>query len=170
VSGRDRDTDLDFDELVRLAADGDQVALGALVRDLQHSMYRLALRFLGHPHDAEDATREILIRIVTHLGSFEARARFTTWADTVATRSLLRAKRGTNEVAIAGADEFAALLDRAWYGPEGATIAVAELDVRVGGVRRVCMHVETPRGSWRCGSPASTSRWSRRDVSSTRTR
>ena len=36
---------------------------------------------------------------------------------------------------------------KAWYGPEGATIPVAELDVRVGGIRRVCMQVETPRGS-----------------------
>lgn len=33
-----------------------------------------------------------------------------------------------------------------WYGPEGATIPVAELDVRVGGVRRVCMEVTTPGG------------------------
>ena len=29
----------------------------------------------------------------------------------------------------------------AWYGPAGATIAVAEMDVRVGGTRRVCMEV-----------------------------
>lgn len=30
---------------------------------------------------------------------------------------------------------------RQWYGPTGATIPVAELDVRVGGLRRVCMEV-----------------------------
>lgn len=36
---------------------------------------------------------------------------------------------------------------RAWYGPTGATIPVAELDVRVGGTRRVCMEVQTPNGS-----------------------
>jgi uncharacterized protein YndB with AHSA1/START domain len=29
----------------------------------------------------------------------------------------------------------------AWYGPAGATIAVAEMDVRVGGTRRVCMEM-----------------------------
>jgi uncharacterized protein YndB with AHSA1/START domain len=34
----------------------------------------------------------------------------------------------------------------AWYGPDGATIPVAELDVRVGGTRRVCMEVQTPNG------------------------
>jgi uncharacterized protein YndB with AHSA1/START domain len=37
----------------------------------------------------------------------------------------------------------------AWYGPDGASIPVAELDVRVGGTRRVCMEVETPNGPMR---------------------
>jgi uncharacterized protein YndB with AHSA1/START domain len=38
---------------------------------------------------------------------------------------------------------------KAWYGPEGATIPHAELDVRVGGIRRVCMAVQTPGGPMR---------------------
>ncbi|HYI60511.1 MAG TPA: SRPBCC domain-containing protein [Acidimicrobiales bacterium] len=33
-----------------------------------------------------------------------------------------------------------------WYGPFGASIPVAEMDVRVGGARRVCMEVDTPDG------------------------
>jgi uncharacterized protein YndB with AHSA1/START domain len=33
---------------------------------------------------------------------------------------------------------------RTWYGPDGAAIPVAELDVRVGGQRRVCMEVGAP--------------------------
>lgn len=36
-----------------------------------------------------------------------------------------------------------------WYGPTGASIPVAELDVRVGGRRRVCMEVSTPDGPMR---------------------
>ncbi len=35
----------------------------------------------------------------------------------------------------------------AWYGPDGATIPVAKMDVRVGGSRLVCMEVQTPRGA-----------------------
>lgn len=35
---------------------------------------------------------------------------------------------------------------KAWYGPAGATIPEAVLDVRVGGARRVCMEVQTPGG------------------------
>ena len=35
---------------------------------------------------------------------------------------------------------------KAWYGPDGATIPVAKMDVRVGGTRLVCMEMETPGG------------------------
>jgi uncharacterized protein YndB with AHSA1/START domain len=33
-----------------------------------------------------------------------------------------------------------------WYGPDGATIPVAKMDVRVGGSRLVCMEVQSPDG------------------------
>jgi len=35
---------------------------------------------------------------------------------------------------------------KAWYGPDGASIPVAEMDVRVGGRRLVCMEMQTPNG------------------------
>jgi uncharacterized protein YndB with AHSA1/START domain len=35
----------------------------------------------------------------------------------------------------------------AWYGPDGATIPVAKMDVRAGGTRLVCMEVQTPAGA-----------------------
>ena len=34
-----------------------------------------------------------------------------------------------------------------WYGPNGFTVTVAELDVRVGGTRLVCMAMQKPDGS-----------------------
>lgn len=34
----------------------------------------------------------------------------------------------------------------AWYGPTGATVPVARMDVRVGGDRHFCMEMETPNG------------------------
>jgi uncharacterized protein YndB with AHSA1/START domain len=36
---------------------------------------------------------------------------------------------------------------KAWYGPTGAAIPVADLDVRVGGSRFVGMEMETPNGA-----------------------
>jgi uncharacterized protein YndB with AHSA1/START domain len=35
---------------------------------------------------------------------------------------------------------------KAWYGPDGATIPVAKMDVRVGGTRLVSMEMQTPNG------------------------
>ena len=35
---------------------------------------------------------------------------------------------------------------KAWYGPDGASIPVAKMDVRVGGTRLVCMEMQTPGG------------------------
>ena len=34
----------------------------------------------------------------------------------------------------------------AWYGPVGASIPVANMDVRVGGTRHLCMAMQTPNG------------------------
>jgi uncharacterized protein YndB with AHSA1/START domain len=33
-----------------------------------------------------------------------------------------------------------------WYGPDGAAIPVAKMDVRVGGTRLVCMEMQSPGG------------------------
>ncbi|MGH2594841.1 MAG: SRPBCC family protein [Actinomycetota bacterium] len=35
---------------------------------------------------------------------------------------------------------------KAWYGPNGASVPVARMDVRVGGSRLVCMEMQTPAG------------------------
>lgn len=36
-----------------------------------------------------------------------------------------------------------------WYGPEGSTVPLARMDVRVGGSRLLCMEVQTPQGARR---------------------
>jgi uncharacterized protein YndB with AHSA1/START domain len=35
----------------------------------------------------------------------------------------------------------------AWYGPTGASVPVARMEVRVGGTRLVCLEMETPDGT-----------------------
>ncbi len=82
--------------LVAHATAGDAGALDALVRSVQDRIYRLALRMLGNPADAADATQEILVRIVTRLGTYRGEAAFSTWAHRVASNYLLtaRARRG----------------------------------------------------------------------------
>lgn len=131
--------DVTVDELARRAADGDHDALSALVRELQHPMYRLALRFVGHPEDAQDACQEILVRIVTRLGTFEGRSKFTTWAYTVATRSLLRTRKRVVESSVRGAPQFAALLD-AGMGEIDTTLEEVEYRMLCEEVRISCTY------------------------------
>jgi RNA polymerase sigma factor (sigma-70 family) len=102
----------ELERLARQAAAGDSAALSRLVEEVQHPVYRLALRFLGHPEDAKDATQEILVRLITHLGSFEGRLQFMTWAYTVAVRQLMRTRKRLVESSVQGAEAFAAFLDR----------------------------------------------------------
>ncbi len=44
------------------------------MRRHQRWIYNIAVRMLGHPHDAEDATQEILARALRRLSSFEGRS------------------------------------------------------------------------------------------------
>ncbi len=136
---RHLDDEVTVDDLARRAADGDRDALSALVRELQHPMYRLALRFLGHPEDAEDACQEILVRIVTRLGTFEGRSKFTTWAYTVATRSLLRTRKRVIESSVQGAKQFAAFLD-AGMGDIDTTMEEVEFRLLCEEVRISCTY------------------------------
>ncbi|HTF54127.1 MAG TPA: RNA polymerase sigma factor [Pseudonocardia sp.] len=80
-------------ELVARAVDGDADALEQVVRTVQDAVYRLALRMTGLPADAEDATQEILIRVITRLSSWRAEAALTTWAYRIAVNYLLNQRR-----------------------------------------------------------------------------
>src|SRR3954465_12891976 len=70
---------------VAAALDGDSDALARLVERVRTPVFRLALRFFGNPADAEDASQEALIQIVTRLDRFSGRSAFTTRAYSVAT-------------------------------------------------------------------------------------
>lgn len=82
-------------ELVARAVGGDGTALEEVVRLLQDPLYRLALRMVWRPADAEDATQEILIRVVTRLASWRGEAALTTWAYRIGVNYLLNLRRKT---------------------------------------------------------------------------
>jgi len=82
-----------LENLVEAAKAGDKESLEDIVQRIQDRIYGLALRMLYHPADAEDATQEILIKIITHLDNFEGKSRFATWAYRVASNHLLTTKR-----------------------------------------------------------------------------
>ena len=86
-----------LEDLAKLAIDGDRAALDLVVRELQKNIYGLALRMLWNKEDAEDATQEILVRIVTRLSQFDFRSRLQTWAYRVAVNYILDIKKSATE-------------------------------------------------------------------------
>ncbi|NOX31557.1 MAG: RNA polymerase sigma factor [Actinobacteria bacterium] len=129
--------DLDLTELAAKAADGDRDALEVLCRETQHLVYRLSLRFYSSRPDAEDVTQDIMVKVITNLGSFEGRAKFTTWVYTIASRHLLASKRKLVEDSVAGAEPFGKWLDANLGGSEpevGSDIEYRELcsEIRLG--------------------------------------
>ena len=83
--------------LVAQARGGDRDSLEHLVVQIQRPVYNLALRMLWHPEDARDASQEILVRVVTHLGSFRGESGFLTWVYRVAANHLITARQGRVE-------------------------------------------------------------------------
>lgn len=122
------------------AAAGDAVALDELCRELQDPIYRLAMRMFAHPEDAADATQEALIRIVTHVGSFEGRSKLTTWAYTVASRHFLRMKTQRLEPTVAGPEEFGDWIDQHRSEPSAEIASQVEFDELCGDVRIACTY------------------------------
>lgn len=82
-----------LEDLVEQGKQGSKQALEELIGQIQDDIYRLALKMLFHPNDAEDATQEILIRIITHLGSFRGESKFKTWSYRVAANYLLTTRQ-----------------------------------------------------------------------------
>ena len=82
---------------VQHAVAGDKEAINALVTVLQGDLYGLSLRMLASREEAEDATQEILVRIVTRLSQFDGRSSVRTWAYRVAVNYILDLKKSAAE-------------------------------------------------------------------------
>lgn len=92
-------TEQSLEEIAERARAGDKAALERVVESIQDKIYGLALRMLWHPEDARDATQEILIRIVTHLGSFRGESAFLTWVYRIACNTLKTVRESRMEAA-----------------------------------------------------------------------
>ena len=79
--------------LVDRARDGDRDALGLLLDSLRGPLHRLAVSMLWSREDAEAATQEALIAVMTNLAPFRGEASVSTWAHRIAVRLYLRPPR-----------------------------------------------------------------------------
>jgi RNA polymerase sigma factor (sigma-70 family) len=104
-------SEYDDRNLVVRARAGDRKALEDLIERHQAWIYNIALRMLFHPQDAEDATQEILVKVVTRLSSFEGRSTFRTWLHRIVVNHLLNVKRGREEVEVTSFSAYGDALD-----------------------------------------------------------
>lgn len=84
-------------ELVARATSGDAAAVEQIVRIVQDPVYRLALRMVWRTAEAEDATQEILIRVITRLAMWRGEASLVTWAYRIGVNYLLNLRRSQLE-------------------------------------------------------------------------
>ncbi|MEL7041734.1 MAG: sigma-70 family RNA polymerase sigma factor [Pseudomonadota bacterium] len=85
----------ELDQITR-AANGDRAAQAALVNRNMPIVFRVAYRMLQDRAEAEDVTQETFLRAWNVLPNWQPKAKFSTWACTVATnlcRDRLRKKK-----------------------------------------------------------------------------
>jgi RNA polymerase sigma-70 factor (ECF subfamily) len=75
---------------------GDRAEFARLVDAYSSPIYRLGLRMLGNPQDAEDVLQNTFLNVLTHITEFEARSSLATWLYRIAANEalmLLRKKK-----------------------------------------------------------------------------
>src|SRR5712692_889274 len=90
-------TDSEDQELVTHVQNGSREALELLIKRHQAWIYNIVLRMTYLPQDAEDATQEILIKLMTKLSTFEGRSSFRTWLYRMVVNHVLNMKRARGE-------------------------------------------------------------------------
>lgn len=90
-------SDAEDSELVASAQRGDRSAMEELIVRHQAWLYNIAWRMVGSPHDAEDVTQEILIKMMTKLSTFQGKSGFRTWLYRIAANHVINMKRRRTE-------------------------------------------------------------------------
>ncbi|UII30675.1 RNA polymerase sigma factor [Fulvivirga ulvae] len=98
---------MDERELIKSCLEGSKQSLTTLVKSVQGLVFNLSLRFLWERADAEDATQEILIKVITNLRKFKGNSKFDTWVYRIATNYLINLKTTSLEKKLTSFDIFA---------------------------------------------------------------
>ena len=85
--------DADDNALVARAREGDADAIETIVTRHQAWVYNIVRRMLYRRDEAEDATQEILIKVITKLSTFEGRSSFRTWLYRIVVNHVLNVRR-----------------------------------------------------------------------------
>ncbi|MEK3933737.1 sigma-70 family RNA polymerase sigma factor [Sporosarcina sp. FSL W7-1349] len=69
--------------LVKKAKKGNKEALLQLIMEQQDDYYRLALTYMGNPHDAMDAMEEMIVSLYEKIGQLKKEDAFYSWSKTI---------------------------------------------------------------------------------------
>jgi RNA polymerase sigma factor (sigma-70 family) len=84
-------------ELLERARNGDRAALESLVLRHQAWIYNIAVRMVFRPHDAEEVTQQVLVKVISRLSTFKGESSFRTWLYRIAANHVLNMKRRSAE-------------------------------------------------------------------------
>src|SRR6476659_9365637 len=99
-------------ELVEKAKSGDRAALESLVLRHQAWVYNIAVRMVFRPHDAEEVTQEVLVKVITRLGTFKGESSFRTWLYRIASNHVINMRRRSAESRVITFADYGAAIDR----------------------------------------------------------
>jgi RNA polymerase sigma-70 factor (ECF subfamily) len=68
---------------------GDRAEFSRLVDTYSGKIYRLAIKMLNHPQDAEDILQETFLKAYRHMQEFDGRSKLSTWLYRIATNEAL---------------------------------------------------------------------------------
>ena len=129
----------DIEKMVELAVIGEKKALENLVKCIQDPVYRLALRMLAHPEDAEDAAQEILIKVITHLSGFRKESAFMTWVYRISANHLLTTRKRRAELRETGFEQCQQQIDKGFADTWHPSVSEAEQKLIVEELRLNCL-------------------------------
>lgn len=98
--------------LVEQATSGDRAALEKLILRHQAWVYNIAVRMVFFPHDAEEVTQEVLVKVITKLSTFKGESAFRTWLYRIAANHVLNMKRQTAEASATTFADYGAAIDK----------------------------------------------------------
>ena len=138
MSKKSSAVEMTIEDLVEQAKMGNKYMLEEIIRRIQDKIYGLAIRMLFIPADAEDASQEILLKVITHLSTFKGESRFETWVYSIASNHLLTTRKYR-------AERWQLTFDKCVHMIEEGTLenvddALAEQNLIVEETKLACVH------------------------------
>ncbi|MEM6816684.1 MAG: sigma-70 family RNA polymerase sigma factor, partial [Bacteroidota bacterium] len=127
----------DLIDQIEQALSGEKKALESIIEEVKDLIYNLSLKMLLFPEDAEDATQEILVKMITHLSTFQRKSSFQTWVYRIAGNYLITEKaKGRYQAKRISFDVYADQIDngqseKVMHASNEGEISMLEEEVKV---------------------------------------